>query len=253
MTDPYFITIAVIAVLLVGLSKSGLLAGLGVVGVPLLTLIMPAREAAAILLPVLIAMDVIAVYAYRKDFSWHILKIMLPGAAIGTLVGWVLWAFVSDAVVLLLVGVITLLFVLDALLPLRKRLEGLPPSTPWGTFWGGLSGFTSFVSHTGGPPFQIYVLPQRLSPALYSGTMAMFFAAVNAAKLVPYYFLGQLSVENLELAAMLVPVGLFGVVAGIFLVRRISAKHFYTIAYGLVFLLSLKLIWDGFRGVMVGA
>ncbi|HTN61704.1 MAG TPA: sulfite exporter TauE/SafE family protein [Devosia sp.] len=253
MFDPYFVTIAAIAVLLVGLSKSGLLAGLGVVGVPLLTLIMPAREAAGVMLPVLIAMDVIAVYAYRKDFSWHILKIMLPGAAVGTIIGWVLWSFVSDAVVLLLVGVITLLFVLDAVLPLRKRLEGLPPSTPWGVFWGGLSGFTSFVSHTGGPPFQIYVMPQRLAPAFYSGTMAMFFAAVNAAKLVPYFFLGQLSLENLELAAMLVPLGLFGVIAGVYLVRRVSAKHFYLIAYGLVFLLSLKLIWDGLQSIMAGA
>src|SRR5690606_18472050 len=183
--DPYFVTIAVIAVLIVGLSKAGLLGSLGMVGVPLLTLVMPARDAAGMMLPVLLAMDVIAVWTYRKDVDWRILRLMLPGAAAGTLLGWALWSIVSDAGVLLLVGVITLLFILDALLPLRKKLEGLPPSSLWGNIWGGFAGFTSFISHTGGPPFQIYVLPQRLPPTVYAGTSAFFFAIVNTSKLIP--------------------------------------------------------------------
>jgi uncharacterized membrane protein YfcA len=245
MYDPYFITVAVIAVILVGLSKSGLLGSLGVVGVPLLSLVMPARDAAGMMLPVLITMDVIAVWSYRKEFDARILKIMLPGAAIGTLLGWALWSLVSDAVVLLFVGIITFVFVLDAVFGLRRRIAAeLPPSKGWGVFWGAFSGFTSFVSHTGGPPFQIYVLPQKLSPALFSGTTAVFFAIVNAAKLIPYYFLGQLSTNNLELAALLAPVALVSVLAGVYLVRRISMTYFYKIAYGLVFLLSIKLIWD---------
>ena len=250
--DPYFVTIAVIAVLIVGLSKAGLLGSLGMVGMPLLSLIMPARDAAGVMLPVLLAMDAIAVYAYRKEVDWRVLRMMLPGAAVGTIVGWVLWAFVSDAAVLLFVGVITLLFILDALLPIRKKLEGLPPSKPWGIFWGSFAGFTSFISHTGGPPFQIYVLPQRLPPAIYAGTSAVFFAIVNTSKLIPYFFLGQLNVHNLQLSAMFIPVGIVGVFAGIFLVRRISMKLFYRIAYWLVFLLALKLVWDGFRGVFLG-
>lgn len=250
MFDPYLVAVAAIAMLIVGLSKSGLLVGLGVVGVPLLTLVMPAREAAGVMLPVLLAMDVIAVYSYRKEFSWHILKTMLPGAGIGILVGWVLWAFISDAAVLLFVGIVTLLFVIDAVLPLRKKLEGLPPSTPWGLFWGGFAGFTSFASHTGGPPFQIHVLPQRLPPTLYAGTSAVFFGVVNVAKLVPYFFLGQLSLHNLALSAAMIPAGIIGVVLGIYLIRRISTGYFYQIAYVLVFFLALKLIWDGSRGLL---
>lgn len=250
--DPYFITIAVIAVLIVGLSKAGLLGSLGMVGVPLLSLVMPARDAAGMMLPVLLAMDVIAVWTYRKEVNWRIIRIMLPGAAIGTLLGWLLWSVVSDAGVLLFVGVVTLLFILDAILPLRKKLEGLPPSRLWGTFWGGFAGFTSFISHTGGPPFQIYVLPQRLPPAHYSGTSAFFFAIVNSAKLVPYFFLGQLNLHNLTLSAAFIPIGIVGVLIGVWLVRRISMTWFYHIAYWLVFLLSLKLIWDGVRGVFWG-
>lgn len=243
--DPVFVAVAVAAVLIVGLSKAGLLGGLGVVGVPLLALVMPARDAAGMMLPVLLCMDAVAIWMYRRECDWSLLRIMLPGAAIGTLVGWGLWAVVSDAMVLLMVGVVTLLFVLDAVLPLRKKLEGLPPSRPWGAFWGGIAGFTSFISHTGGPPFQIYVLPRRLPPALYAGTTAFFFAIVNTAKLVPYFFLGQLNVHNLALSAALAPVGVAGVFLGIFLVRRIDARLFYRIAYWLVFLLALQLIWEG--------
>jgi len=252
MFDPFFVTIAVIAVLIVGLSKAGLLGGLGVVGVPLLTLVMAPRDAAGMMLPVLLCMDAVAIWMYRKECDWSLLKIMLPGAAIGTLIGWALWAVVSDAMVLLMVGVVTLLFVLDAVFPLRKKLEGLPPSKPWGVFWGGLAGFTSFISHTGGPPFQIYVLPRRLAPALYAGTTAFFFAIVNTAKLVPYYFLGQLNVENLTLSAALAPVGVLGVFLGVYLVRRIDARLFYRIAYWLVFLLALQLIWEGSSRLLAG-
>lgn len=245
MIDPLFVAVAVTAVLIVGLSKAGLLGGLGVVGVPLLALVMPARDAAGMMLPVLLCMDAVAVWMYRKECDWSLLRIMLPGAAIGTLAGWALWAVVSDAVVLLMVGVVTLVFVLDAVLPLRKKLEGLPPSKPWGTFWGGVAGFTSFISHTGGPPFQIYVLPRRLPPSLYAGTTAFFFAIVNTSKLIPYFFLGQLNVHNLALSAALAPVGVAGVFLGIFLVRRIDARLFYRIAYWLVFLLAIQLIWEG--------
>lgn len=250
MLDPYFTTVCVIAVFLVGLSKAGLLGGLGVVGVPMLTLVMPARDAAGMMLPVLLAMDVIAVYSYRKEFDRRILKIMLPGAAIGTLLGWALWTVVSDVMVLLFVGIITLLFVIDAVFPIRKALVQPAPSTPWGMFWGAFAGFTSFVSHTGGPPFQIYVLPQKLSPTIYSGTAALFFAIVNTSKLVPYFFLGQLSMRNLELSAMLAPVGIVGVLLGVWLVRRVSVGIFYQLAYALVFLLAIKLIWDGATGLL---
>lgn len=253
MPDLYFWTVAILAVFIVALSKSGLVGSLGMVAVPMMSLVMPARDAAGMLLPLLLVMDAIAIWTYRKDADWRILKIMLPGAMVGTLVGWALWSFVSDAMVLLFIGIITLLFILDALLPMRKKLEGLPPSKPWGAFWGGFAGFTSFISHTGGPPFQIYVLPQRLTPVIYSGTTAFFFAIVNTAKLVPYFFLGQLNVANLTHAAILAPLAVVGVMIGVWLVRRISVKRFYQLTYWLVFLLSLKLIYDGAAGVFFPA
>jgi len=249
MTDPVFIAVVVSAVFIVALAKSGLVGSLGVAGVPLLTLVMPAREAAGMMLPVLLVMDAIALTAYRRDFDWTILKIMLPGAVIGIGVGWAASAVVTEDAVRLTIGIITLAFIADAWLPLRKPLEGLPPSTLWGRFWGAIAGFTSFVSHTGGPPFQIYVLPQKLKPSLFAGTTAWFFAIVNALKLIPYYFLGQLSTDNLTLSVMVVPVAIAGMGIGIWLVRRISPTLFYQIAYVLIFLLGLKLVYDGVMGV----
>ena len=105
MFDLYFWTVAVLAVFIVALSKSGLVGSLGLVGVPLLSLVMPARDAAGMMLPLLLVMDAIAIWTYRKDADWRILKIMLPGAFVGTAIGWVLWSFVSDAMVLLFVGI----------------------------------------------------------------------------------------------------------------------------------------------------
>ena len=249
MFDPLFWSLAILAIVIVAFSKAGLLGSLGMVAVPLLTFVMPARDAAGMMLPLLLVMDAIAIWTYRKEANWQILKIMLPGAMVGTLIGWGIWAVVSDSMVLLMVGIVTLLFILDAILPIRKKLEGLPPSTPWGIFWGGFAGVTSFISHTGGPPFQIYVLPQKLKPVNYAGTNAFFFAIVNTAKLVPYFFLGQLSVSNLTIGAILAPVAVVGVPAGVWLVRRISVTLFYRLAYWLVFLLALKLIYDGIMGV----
>jgi uncharacterized protein len=250
MTDPTFWLVAVAAIFVVGLAKSGLVGSLGVAGVPILTLVMAPREAAGVMLPLMLVMDGFAVWAYRRDMDWKNLGVLLPGAVAGIGIGWATSAIVSEAMILLLIGVISLIFILDAVIPLRKKIVGKPPSKPWGVFWGGVSGFTSFVSHSGGPPYQVYVIPQRLPPAVFAATSAWFFAIVNIAKLVPYFFLGQLSVSNLEISLLLVPVAVFGVLLGIFLVRRISVELFYKLAYVLVFLLSLKLIYDGVTGLM---
>ena len=249
MPSPLFIAIAVVAVFAAGLSKSNFAVSLGAIAVPLLALAMPARDAAGMMLPILCVMDLVAILVYRREVDWRVYWIMIPGALIGTLVGWVLSAHVSESAVGLAVGVISLIFVLDAWLPLRKKLEGLPPSPFWGRFWGAIAGFTSFISHTGGPPYQIYTVPLRLSPVIFAGTTAVFFASVNYAKLIPFYFLGQLSVANLELSAALIPVGLFGMLAGVYLVRRVNAKFFYQFAYVLIFLLALDLIYEGVRGI----
>ena len=248
LTDPWFYIIGGFAVLLVGLSKSGFLTGLGVLGVPILTFAMPPVQAAAILLPILIAMDVVGVWAYRKDWDKRNLLILIPSAAVGIGFGWATAAYVTDAAVRLIVGTIGLIFTIDYFLQLRPHGGG--GGTFSGLFWGAITGFVSFTSHAGSPPFQIYVMPQRLNPVLYAGTSAMLFAAVNLLKVGPYLALGQFDRTNLTASLALVALAPVGIYAGLWMVKHIPAEPFYRLAYALLAVVSLKLILDGIGAVL---
>lgn len=249
LSDPWSFAIAAFAVLLVGLSKSGFLSGLGVLGVPILTLVMPPVQAAAILLPILISMDVVGVWAYRRDWDGRNLAILVPSAALGIAIAWATASYVTDAAVRLMVGGIGFLFTLDYWLKLRPAPSGQAAVLP-GMFWGWVAGFVSFISHAGGPPFQIYVMPQRLQPVVYAGTSAMMFAAVNLLKVGPYLALGMFDRANLHLSLLLIPLGPVGIYLGLWMVRRIPTGPFYRIAYGLLLAVSLKLIADGVNGIL---
>ena len=111
---------------------------------------------------------------------------------------------------------------------------------------GGLAGFTSFIAHAGGPPFQAYAIPQGLPHRIYAGSAVMFFFIVNAVKLIPYAALGQLDMTNLTTSAMLLPIAPIGVLIGVWLTKRIDGVLFYRIIYGLIFITGLKLLWDAF-------
>lgn len=242
--DWTFYAVAIPAAMMVGMSKSGLLGSFGFLGVPILAFVMPAREAAGLLLPMLIAFDMIALYNYRREISWPNIRVLLPGALTGILVGVLFWQFTTEAGVRFLVGIIAIVFVLDAWLKRANTKPVTNPSKPLGLFWGAVAGFTSFVSHTGGPPFQVYVLPQRLSPAIYAGTATIFFTVLNLVKLVPYYFLGQLNVSALSRAAFLLPFGIVAMLLGIWIVRRINPEVFYKLTYVLALIVGFKLVLD---------
>ena len=133
---------------------------------------------------------------------------------------------------------------------LRRGAE--PPPRPArrlaGTFWGAVSGFTSFVSHAGGPPYQVYVLPLRMEKTVFAGTSTILFAYVNALKLIPYWALGQLTLANLKIAAVLMLPSVLAVFAGVWLVKRLPTKLFFTTVIWALLAVSLKLMWDAVRG-----
>ena len=130
-----------------------------------------------------------------------------------------------------------------------ERRKGPPVPTkadlPRGVFWGWLAGFTSMIAHAGGPPFQIYVMPQRLPRDIFVGTGAIFFAVNNWMKVPPYFALGQLTAGNLATAAVLFPLAIASTWAGVRLVRYVSGERFYTFVYILLVFVGAKLIWDG--------
>jgi uncharacterized membrane protein YfcA len=252
LLDPWFYATAIPAVLLVGLSKGGFGGAVGFVGVPLMALTMPPVQAAAILLPILCLMDVAAVWTWRGVYDRRMLIDMLPGSNAGNGLGWLTAALVTQDMVRLIVGAVAIVFVLRWLyLLLRHGADhAAQPNRIAAAFWGAVAGFTSFVAHVGGPPFQVYALPIRLDPKVLSGTSTLFFAITNAIKLVPYFALGQFDTTNLTASLALAPLAPLATLAGAFLVRRMKPEVFYPFTYATVGLVALKLLWDGLVDLM---
>lgn len=246
LADPAFYAASIPAVILVGLSKGGCGGAAGVVGVPLMALAMPPVQAAAILLPILVLMDVVSLWSWRGVYDRPTLGIMLPGALLGIAVGWWTAAAVTEDAIRLIVGAVAMVFVGRWLyLRFRHGAEVVAlPNRAAGTFWGAVAGFTSFVAHVGGPPFQVYAMPLRMSPALFTGTSVVFFAVTNAVKLIPYFLLGQFDAANLSASLVLMPLAPLSTLAGAWLVRRMRPEIFYPFTYATVAILAVKLVWD---------
>lgn len=246
ITDWYFYAMAIPAVLLLGVSKSGFGAGFGSLAVPIIAFAVTVPQAAAILMPVLLLMDILGMAAFRKDFDMKLLKFLVPCGLIGTVVGTLLFKLLAAQTVAGMVGIFTLLFLAQ-----RLVFPPRPDSTPPPKWLGGLlavtSGFTSFVSHAGGPPISAYVIPLRLSPVHFTATMAFFFFVINLSKWIPYAWLGLLDTRNMATSLVLLPIAPIGVWIGVRMARTISPMLFYRVLYGGMLLTGLKLLWDGFR------
>ncbi|MEJ8473073.1 sulfite exporter TauE/SafE family protein [Roseibium algae] len=245
ISDPIFYAAAIPAVLLAGLSKGGFGGSMAMLAVPLLALVISPIQAAGIMLPILVVMDMVGLLAYKGHADRRSLIILLPAAIAGIGVGWATATYVNEAFVRLLVGVISLIFVADYLLKRQRRQEPQKHNNAKGYFWGLIAGFTSFVSHTGGPPFQLYMLPLRLAPTLFAGTAVIFFSVVNAVKLVPYFLLGQFDPVNLATSAVLLPLAPIATLAGVKLVKVVNQKAFYGVVYVMMTVIGAKLAWDG--------
>jgi len=243
MDIPDYFVLACVASVLVGLSKGGL-PTVGMLGVPLLSLMIPPLTATTLLLPVFVISDWVGIYLYRKQFSWINLKRLVPAGVLGVALGWGLAAFISDQILSLLIGVVGVAFCLNMWIR-PPAATGQAPGVWSGYFWGALSGFTSFISHSGGPPFQIYVLPQRLPKLVFAGTSTIFFAIINASKIWPYQALRPYSLDTLVLAGALIPFAIAGTVAGAYLTQRIHEKWFYWFIQVSLFAVSIKLVVMG--------
>ncbi len=246
LADPATLALACLAVAILGLAKGGF-SGLGVLATPLLALKLPPVTAAALLLPVLMAQDVVSVWSYRKTWDGWILAWMLPGAAVGIAVAAALSAIVPEERLLVVLGVITLVFGLYRLWIERGgRIVAASNSPGWvGTLFGVATGFTSQIAHAGGPPFQMWVTPRRLPHEVFVGTSSLTFAAVNWMKVPSYLALGSFDRQVLEAAVLLLPLAIVTTLAGVWLVRRLDTARFYTLIYLLMVALGLRLIVQG--------
>ena len=250
LTSPLFYAVAIPAVFTVGLSKGGF-SGVGMLALPLMALVMPPLQAAAIMLPILIVQDMIGIWAFRRTWDRRNLAIMLPGAVVGILAGYLLAAELSASAVELALGLICIAFGLRQLH--AQITAGIAPAVRpgilFGLLCGAASGFTSMIAQAGAPPVQIYLVPQRLPRDHFVGTILIFFAAVNWIKVPPFIALGQFSLGTLITTAALMPLAIVSIWIGIWLVRRVSGPAFFVVIYLLLILVGVQLTYNGMAGL----
>lgn len=242
-----YVVLASLAAVLIGMSKGGLPL-VGMMSVPVLSLVMSPVKAAVLLLPLFVISDAVGVWLYRKQFSLVNLKILIPAGIAGVLFGWLTAAMISEQTIKFLIGLVGVSFCLQTWF--KRGQDHAPKKASWpkGLFWGGAAGFTSFIAHAGGPPFQIFVLPQKLPKAEFAGTATILFAIINVAKIGPYQNLSPYSEEDFWKIAVLVPFALLGTFLGAYLTKRIADAWFFKLVQVGLFLLSIKLIQDAIFG-----
>ena len=237
---------AVVAVMLVGISKGGFGSGIGVAATPIIALTISAADAAALLLPLLIVADAFAVRQYYRRFDKSNLIQLTLGALIGIAIGWFYFGYFShnERVLKLGIGLLALFFVLFQLgrTFLLGALVKRKPRKGEGVFWGTVAGFVSTLAHVGSPPVLIHLLPQKLARDIFVGTNVLFFTIMNLVKLGPYAQLGLLRVGNLTTILLLSPLAYAGVRLGVRLNRRFNDVWFNRVIYFALTLTAIQLI-----------
>ena len=239
-----FFLAVVPAIVLYGIAKSGLGGSISLISVPLMTLVMPLSQALAIILPILIFSDMVAVYRFRKEFDLSTLKLIVPFAGIGIFVGSLTFSYFSEDILKFIVGVMGFLFTAHYFIFKKNKDEKSKRNILKGGLCSSIAGFTSFCVHAGGTPTSIYLLPLRLKKEIYVGTRVIFFTFVNLIKLPFYLHLSMLNLQTFKQSMILLPLAVFGIYIGYKILKIIDEKLFYNILYVLILVTSSKLIYD---------
>lgn len=211
--------------------------------VPILAFAIDPLTAAALLLPIYLISDVYGIWLYRREFSARNLTILIPGGLAGILIGYLIAPVVSTAALTLGVGLIGVTFCLWTWIGTAAASKPRPARVLPGIVWGTLSGITSFITHAGAPPYQTYMLPQKLPKLVFAGTSTIFFATINFAKLPPYLALNQFPDFEPGPTALLIAVAIIGAFTGSRTTRILPEALFYRIVQVALFAVSLRLIW----------
>lgn len=243
--DIAFLSIAAIAVVILGLSKGGF-AGIGMASTPLVAAVSDPLTAVAVMLPIMLVQDAVAVFLYHRDFDRQSLQRMLPGGVLGVLLAYLLAATVPDWGVKALLGSLSLVFSLWQALVILRGFPDLRSSDRFDRVFASLagfgSGFSSAIAHAGPPPFQIYALPKRLQKEVYVGTSVMFFAAINVVKVPSFAALGLFTMGGLKTSLLFVPLAAASSWLGSRLVRSLDPRAFNLVIVLIMLVISLVLL-----------
>lgn len=241
--EPWQWTLAVVAALFIGLSKTAI-GGLGMVSVAIFAHLLPAREASGFVLPLLICADIMAALAYREHTQWVHLARLFPWTGLGVLAGWFAMGRINDAQARVLIGAIILFMSAVHVWRRRRGDAAIVPHGGWfAPAMGVLAGFTTLVANAAGPLMAIYLLAMGLPKLQFVGTAAVFFFLLNLFK-VPFMLqLGLVDLRSVTGNVVLVPAVLAGAYAGRRLLAHINQKRFEQVALALSALAGFKLLW----------
>lgn len=252
ISDPWFYLLSIPALLLTSISKGGFGLGLGVVAVPLMALHIPVPEVVALLVPILCLTDLVALWQYRGQWSWPLLRMTLPAALVGIALGALAIHHLPEAWLRLGIGVISIDYI-------RRRWWGSGRLAPERDdrlraasclFWGATSGFTSYMANAGEPALAIYLLRFKLSKRCFAGTTSAFFAAVNLAKLTSFTMLGLFTRTTVLTSLVLAPLAILGTYAGVRLSRRLNITSFYQLTYVILLVIGTRLVYTSLKIIL---
>ncbi len=240
-----FFAVGIPAIIFGGISKGGFGSGAAFAAGAILALVVPPGAALGIVLPLFMLVDAATLKPYWGQWHWPSAKGLMIGAVPGCIIAAALYAVVDGDVFRLLIGVICLAFVAFQMSRALGWLtvRPMPFSTPWAWFAGLISGFTSFVSHAGGPPSAVFLLSQGLSKTAFQATTVVVFWAVNWMKVVPYAFLGIFSWDTLMGSLLLAPFALLGAWIGVKAHHLVPERLFFGLTYVLLVVTGVRLIW----------
>lgn len=244
--DLAFFAAAVPAVLISAASKGGFGGGAGFASAPLLALAMPPAQAVGLLLPLFMLMDLLSLPAYWGRWDWRHSLLLMGGGVVGTGLGWWIFGSISPDGVRLFIGLTSLGFVLFQVARSRGWLTppDHDPGAARGLLWGTVTGFTSFISHAGGPPASMYLLGVGLPKTTFQASTVLVFWWINLIKVPAYLQVGMLNRGLVTPILVLAPVAVAGVFLGVWAHRRVSDAFFFRLTYTLLAVTGAKLVWD---------
>ncbi|MDO6473928.1 sulfite exporter TauE/SafE family protein [Alteromonas sp. 1_MG-2023] len=226
---------------MVGLAKAGI-HGTSLLSVPLLAILFGGKGSSGIMLPMLIAADVFAVYHYHRHANWQFLMKLFPPAIAGVLLGTWLGDHIDDGMFMRVMAVIIFASV-ALMLWLEKRKADVPDNTTFAVLTGVMGGFTTMVGNLAGSVMAVYLLSMRLPKNVFIGTAAWFFLVINLFKVPFHVFVWEtISWESLKLNLLALPLIIAGVYCGIWLVKRISEAHYRWLVIIMTLLAALALL-----------
>ncbi len=245
--DLAFFAVAGPAVLFAGVSKGGFGSGAAFAGASILALVVEPGLALGVMLPMLMLIDAAALRPYWRKWRWPETRLLILGALPGVVLGATLYQVANADVLRVMIGAISLGFVGWQVGRAQGwiRAASSPLGQGAGAVAGLVAGFTSFVSHAGGPPAAVYLLSRGLTKTEYQACTVLLFWVINVAKFIPYAFLGMFTVETGLANLALAPFALAGAWLGVKAHRLVPERAFFALTYLLLVVTGTKLIWDG--------